>query len=1442
LASLSLSPRDWNSEYQAIIERVMAHGSAGSLDDMRLLRDLAADFYAAAQTYARIIIAERHVPVGMKVIRPVGLGGVAGGEKYVVHGILFKFALDQRLPCGQQQWMYGGAAANDANAMRAAAHELKGVTALGKCHVDGLCLPLMCLIDFLGFRLVAMSILPIQRHTIVYGSCDGSSIHADDEQVNQMMASVARKLNLAPHLVADRVLHVAGDVEAHRGADERAYVIDLARLFPPEAPDDGAAGQRDARAVFHQLLRPELVRQARQPLSSDAFTNFQRYDKRAAELNDAVREASVQLVVDVVPRVAALLCQRVREAMAAAALSPGAAAAAATAVPASSSTTSIRRHVRRVSDMRASDFGSGELSSTSDSLRSPPLSPAPHGGVSGEAAHDDERPHAALLTGETVVEVLHKHGVNLRHLGRVRRAVDGAESESAAAAAVVRKVLLSEMCSRVLKKRLELGWRRLATTALSIQPHRRLVLSELNRVFGPTSEASAHWRDFAVGSLKFELHRKFAECLATPELLASYDLRQSVDVPQMFWRLQRITGITMSMRARRELSTAASFTFVEPDVEQLHVTGKHSNLIEHVSGVVLAMQAAAMSAADPSFDRLYSESVASFRKALLLVPDDVSTHYQLARLIHVRAKLVSDVELFDEARAKYLAALQFDAEFAPAQHALALLDVDRLAVRAIEWRTRAVMYAAASEPSQQQRAELQQNDVRRRSFRVVPFPMSIADVERLLDSCTERARLAIASASRGAGLRRETRAAVGAFLAMEPSLRPQTTDQYLRPLMRRVAADVSLGIGAALLSALVGAPDAADGSSGGGGGGGRRLGSSSTEDSEVARIAAHDADARHLSVVCCRWALAYLCTADLAVSTALQLIEHAGRRLQTAASADPTHLLAWLGPMVHDDATLIAFAHISQTSCALLQEPVRERLRYVEELYVDRCVALPASLLASSVAQCARLKVLSLRGCFQVNDEMLATLVRALAPTLRIVDLSQCVTLTADAMVTLANTLPQLRGLALDRCDLVDNTSIRQLAMRCPSLQYLSLARTRGSPSLVDHAIEALVCLPDLLFLSLDHHHQVTDAAVCSVLRACRRLRCLRLDGCLRVTSRAVLNTIGRRPSSFALALDAFRDSMGASSPTAGGGLGSGGGSGSVGASGGGGGGGGSGSGVAGGGGAHGLRFVSLVGHGKNVPTRHVRQFNELAVDVRIEGSQFRPYSDENATVEMQRTMMAFFVKAGLYAAQRPVLPTSAAVTNNSAGVVRLPAVPLLFDDDDNLVDDAPAPHATSPSSSGRIVSPTLDRRAAVALTDSASPWLHAADVEENAEVGLSGSLAALEADFERSFSGELHSSGSTGAPSAGASAANKPKRMVPSRFLHSAKREHDDLQQAVKESLEAEHAAQVAMLNSADSLRRGVGGLQFDDDDDDDDDGGYAYDDVEDEDDDDALDADTND
>jgi hypothetical protein len=60
----------------------------------------------------------------------------------------------------------------------------------------------MCLIDFKGHRLTAMSVLPISSETLVYGSSDGGrTIHTDDQFVNSTMQSIGEMLNIAPHKV-----------------------------------------------------------------------------------------------------------------------------------------------------------------------------------------------------------------------------------------------------------------------------------------------------------------------------------------------------------------------------------------------------------------------------------------------------------------------------------------------------------------------------------------------------------------------------------------------------------------------------------------------------------------------------------------------------------------------------------------------------------------------------------------------------------------------------------------------------------------------------------------------------------------------------------------------------------------------------------------------------------------------------------------------------------------------------------------------------------------------------------------------------------------------------------------------------------------------------------------------------------------------------------------
>lgn len=195
-----------------------------------------------------------------KTIKPTNIGGYAGGEKYEVAGIIFKFAVDDK-------GLYG----SDEGAMRAAAQELLGASSMIQFHSHGCHVPLLCAIDHLGFRLLAVAKLPISADTLVRGSSDaGASLSNSDTHCRDAMKTIAQMLNLKSHAIRDKrgVTHeIVGpfDLEAHRSvSDKRLYFLDFARLFPPEPPQRGAF-------CFTRMLRPEFVRSYHRPLSSDAF-------------------------------------------------------------------------------------------------------------------------------------------------------------------------------------------------------------------------------------------------------------------------------------------------------------------------------------------------------------------------------------------------------------------------------------------------------------------------------------------------------------------------------------------------------------------------------------------------------------------------------------------------------------------------------------------------------------------------------------------------------------------------------------------------------------------------------------------------------------------------------------------------------------------------------------------------------------------------------------------------------------------------------------------------------------------------------------------------------------------------------------------------------------------------------------------------------------------
>jgi hypothetical protein len=294
---------DWNKSFQEVL-RLPDQDPQQRLFKYDKIREIARNFERTAEMFGKIIISEIFVPKKYKTIKPVtGLGGYAGGEKYIYNGILFKFAIDWKD-------IYG----SDEFAMKAAGHELKGLMQVFTSNVTGISVPLMTLIDYLGFRLVAESILPINRTTIVYGSADaGITVHASRDEVNERMKQLGDKLHLAGHIVGrDKtntcLLHTAGDMEGHLGYDGEFYLVDFARLMPPTPPV-----RNNRTSYLYQLFRPEFVKSYKVHLCSDSFSKLDEHDPDKArhekQLRDAFKFKVEKLIPEFVRRLDSKFCK-----------------------------------------------------------------------------------------------------------------------------------------------------------------------------------------------------------------------------------------------------------------------------------------------------------------------------------------------------------------------------------------------------------------------------------------------------------------------------------------------------------------------------------------------------------------------------------------------------------------------------------------------------------------------------------------------------------------------------------------------------------------------------------------------------------------------------------------------------------------------------------------------------------------------------------------------------------------------------------------------------------------------------------------------------------------------------------------------------------------------------------------------------------------------------
>ncbi|KAL1475529.1 hypothetical protein MTO96_037225 [Rhipicephalus appendiculatus] len=255
--------RDWNDELQTTRELPRK-----TLPE-RLLRERAvfkvhSDFVAAA-TRGAVAVVDGNV----MAINP---GEETKMQMFIWNNIFFSLGFDVR----DHYKELGG----DAAAFAAPCNDLQGVRAYAAVDVDGLCTLGTVVVDYRGYRVTAQSIIPgilerEQDQSVVYGSVDFGKTVVTHPDYLQLLKKAGSALKILPHSVINEKgeeVELCSSVECKgiTGNDNRHYILDLLRTFPPDVNYlilDGVELCKESRAAGyprehkHKLccLRQELI-------------------------------------------------------------------------------------------------------------------------------------------------------------------------------------------------------------------------------------------------------------------------------------------------------------------------------------------------------------------------------------------------------------------------------------------------------------------------------------------------------------------------------------------------------------------------------------------------------------------------------------------------------------------------------------------------------------------------------------------------------------------------------------------------------------------------------------------------------------------------------------------------------------------------------------------------------------------------------------------------------------------------------------------------------------------------------------------------------------------------------------------------------------------------------------------------------------------------------
>ncbi|CAM9964281.1 unnamed protein product [Ectocarpus sp. 12 AP-2014] len=223
---------------------------------------------------------------------------------------------------------------------------------------------------------------------------------------------------------------------------------------------------------------------------------------------------------------------------------------------------------------------------------------------------------------------LHRHGVNVRHLGRVRFLLmeqNKPENE------LLKDMMLTEMIARTLKNILrcfQRTWMK-AERSTSEQGMRMLVVRFLNLVTGAHVNSATFWKEKVLTGV---LQRFGLLSLTTSERRDVHKISRNPCVLQdCVFKLTEMQGVELTEDAKAHFyaDSPIGFEFMVSDIHEIKPIVRYMHILDYGGGVMLSMQAQRLKEEGErnarTVERLQGMANKFFITAYRSLPDDLDT-------------------------------------------------------------------------------------------------------------------------------------------------------------------------------------------------------------------------------------------------------------------------------------------------------------------------------------------------------------------------------------------------------------------------------------------------------------------------------------------------------------------------------------------------------------------------------------------------------------------------------------------------------------------------------------------------------------------------------------------------------------------------------------------------------------------------------------------------